>query len=141
MLKNINPLLTGELLHLLDELGHGDQLGLVDRNFPAYRYDMPVIDLRGADTRAAAEALLSVFPLDAFVDTPIERMEIDGSPDEVTAATTALAEIAAAQDPEAAGVESVERFDFYQRATAARGFIQTGETIPYSCYLLKKGVV
>ena len=96
MLKNVNPLLTGALLQSLDQMGHGDVLALVDRNFPAYRYMAPVIDLRGADTAAAATALLSVLPLDSFVDDPIRRMEIDGKPDEITAATRALADAAAA---------------------------------------------
>ncbi len=61
MLKNIDPLLSGSLLELLDRMGHGDVVALVDRNFPAYRYGAPVIDFRGVDTQRAAEALLSVF--------------------------------------------------------------------------------
>ena len=98
MLKGIDPLLTGSLLKILDEMGHGDVLGLVDRNFPAYRYGVPVIDLRGADTEAATRAILSVFPLDGFVDAPVRRMEIDGEPDTVTDATTALGRLAAELD-------------------------------------------
>ena len=90
MLKNIDPLLTGSLLSLLDRMGHGDLLGVVDRNFPAHRYGAPVIDFRGVDTGAAAQAILSVFPLDGFVDEAVHRMEIDGSPDEITVATERL---------------------------------------------------
>lgn len=140
MLKNIDPLLTGALLRILDEMGHGDVLGLVDRNFPAYRYRVPVVDLRGADTASAARALLSVFPLDGYVDDPIRRMQIDGRPDEVTDATTALGEAARAAGTDAE-IASVERFDFYTEAEGAMAMVQTGETIPYSCYLLRKGVV
>ncbi len=141
MLKGIDPLLTGSLLKILDEMGHGDVLGLVDRNFPAYRYGVPVIDLRGADTEAAARAILSVFPLDGFVDAPVRRMEIDGEPDTVTDATTALGRVAAELDGSEAAIQSVERFDFYEQAKGATAFVHTGETIPYSCYLLQKGVV
>ena len=90
MLKNIDPLLTGSLLSHLDRMGHGDLLGLVDRNFPAHRYGAPVIDFRGVDTGAASAALLSVFPLDGFVDEAVHRMEIDDAPDEITAATERL---------------------------------------------------
>ncbi|WP_298747021.1 RbsD/FucU family protein [uncultured Serinicoccus sp.] len=141
MLKNTDPLLTGSLLRLLDEMGHGDVIGLVDRNFPAYRYSVPVIDLRGADTAAAARALLSVLPLDGFVDAPVRRMEIDGEPERITDATTALVDAAAGAGEGEIRVEPVARFDFYDLAERATAFVQTGETIPYSCYLLRKGVV
>src|SRR3712207_1315870 len=109
VLRNVHPMLTGELLYLLDRMGHGDLLGLVDRNFPAYRYGAPVIDFRGVDTAAAAEALLSVYPLDGFVDEAVHRMEIDGSPDEVTAATQALQAAADAAEGRRVAIGSVER--------------------------------
>ena len=141
MLKNIHPLLTGSLLSLLDRVGHGDLLALVDRNFPAHRYGAPVIDLRGVDTGAAAEALLSVFPLDSFVDEAVHRMEIDGAPDEITAATERLQEAADAAEGRSVRIASTERFAFYDLARPTSVFVQTGETIPYSCYLLRKGVV
>jgi L-fucose mutarotase len=141
VLKNVHPLLTGSLLSLLDRMGHGDLLGLVDRNFPAYRYGAPVIDFRGVDTGAAAEALLSVFPLDGFVDEAVHRMEIDGAPDEITAATERLQEAADAAEGRAVRIASVERFAFYEMARPVSVFVQTGETVPYSCYLLRKGVV
>jgi L-fucose mutarotase len=141
VLRNVDPLLTGRLLQLLDEMGHGDVLGLVDRNFPAYRYKLPVIDLKGADTAAAGRALLSVFPLDGFVEEPILRMEIDGAPDEINPATSRLQELADAAEGRAVAMGSVERFAFYELAAQTYAFVQTGELIPYSCYLLRKGVV
>ena len=141
MLKNVHPLLTGSLLSLLDRMGHGDVLGLVDRNFPAYRYGAPVIDFRGVDTAVAAEALLSVFPVDSFVEEAVHRMEIDGSPDEITAATEALQKAADSAEGRSVRIASVERFAFYEQARPVSAFVQTGETIPYSCYLLRKGVV
>jgi L-fucose mutarotase len=141
VLKNIDPLLTGSLLSLLDRMGHGDLLGLVDRNFPAHRYGAPVIDFRGVDTGAAAEALLSVFPLDGFVDEAVHRMEIDGAPDEISAATERLQKAADEAEGRPVRIASVERFAFYETAKPVRFFVQTGETVPYSCYLLRKGVV
>lgn len=141
MLKNVHPLLTGELLSLLDRMGHGDVLALVDRNFPAYRYSAPVIDCRGASTEQAAEALLSVFPLDGFVEECVHRMEVDGAPHEVTEATAALQRVADAAEGGPVTIGSVERFAFYDAAKEAYAFVQTGETVPYSCYLLRKGVV
>ncbi|GAB3754348.1 RbsD/FucU family protein [Microlunatus parietis] len=141
MLKNIDPLLTGRLLKHLDQLGHGDVFGLVDRNFPAYRYDRPVIDLRAATTETAAAALLSVFPLDSYVDHPIRRMEIDDQPDVINEAAAALQRAADAAEGTTVSIQGVERFEFYRQAAEARFLVQTGETIPYACYLLKKGVV
>jgi L-fucose mutarotase len=141
VLKNVHPVLTGSLLSLLDRMGHGDVLGLVDRNFPAYRYGAPVIDFRGVDTAVAAEALLSVFPVDSFVEEAVHRMEIDGSPDEITAATEALQKAADSAEGRSVRIASVERFAFYEQARPVSAFVQTGETIPYSCYLLRKGVV
>jgi L-fucose mutarotase len=141
VLKNVHPLLTGQLLSLLDRMGHGDVLGLVDRNFPAYRYGAPVIDFRGVDTAVAAEALLSVFPLDSFVEDAVHRMEIDGAPDEISAATQRLQKAADAAEGRPVRIASVERFAFYEMARSASAFVHTGETIPYSCFLLRKGVV
>jgi L-fucose mutarotase len=141
VLKNIDPLLTGSLLSHLDRMGHGDLLGLVDRNFPAHRYGAPVIDFRGVDTGAASAALLSVFPLDGFVDEAVHRMEIDGAPDEITAATERLQKAADAAEGRPVRIASVERFAFYEAAKPVTVFVQTGETVPYSCYLLRKGVV
>lgn len=141
MLKSIDPLLTGECLRVLDELGHGDELALVDRNFPAYRYGKPVIDLRGSDTAAAATAVLSVFPIDSFVPEPLRRMEINDEPDTITEATAALQRIADTEHGSPVTIGSLERYAFYDAAREALAFIQTGETIGYSCYLLRKGVV
>ena len=141
MLKNVHPLLSGALLHLLDDLGHGDVVGLVDRNFPAHRYGVPVVELRGVDTATAAQALLSVLPLDGFVDTGVHRMEVDGHPEKLTSATQALADTASAAEGRPVEVASVERFAFYEAAHGAAFFVHTGETVPYSCYLLRKGVV
>jgi L-fucose mutarotase len=141
VLKNVHPLLSGPLLSLLDRMGHGDLLGLVDRNFPAHRYGAPVIDFRGVDTGQAADALLSVFPLDGFVDEAVHRMEIDGSPDEITVATERLQQAADAAEGRPVRIASVERFAFYDMAKPVFAFVHTGETVPYSCYLLRKGVV
>lgn len=141
MLKNIHPLLTGPLLSLLDCMGHGDLLGVVDRNFPAHRYGAPVIDFRGADTEAAAQAILSVFPLDGFVEEAVHRMEIDDSPEEITVATERLQAAADAAEGRHVAIASVERFAFYELARPVFAFVHTGETVPYSCYLLRKGVV
>ncbi len=82
MLKSIDPLLNAELLHVLRAMGHGDDLALVDCNFPATSVagNRPLIRLDGVDIPRAGKAILSVFPLDSFVEQPARRMEMVGRP-------------------------------------------------------------
>ena len=80
MLKGLDPLLPPDLLHALAAMGHGDELALVDRNYPATSTSQRLVRLDGADTAAAARAILSLLPLDTFVDEPLLRMEVVGSP-------------------------------------------------------------
>ena len=80
MLKGIDPVLNGALLKILDEMGHGDVLVLADRNYPSYAGGAPVIDLGEIDTTRAARAILSVFPLDTFLERPLGRMEASNDP-------------------------------------------------------------
>lgn len=141
MLKGINPILTGELLLLLDRLGHGEQLALVDRNFPAYQYGKPVVELKALNTKEAAEVLLSVFPLDPYVEKPIRRMAFEDDPQAISEATKGLQEVADANTDFEVKQEAIERFAFYDAAQEAALFVMTGETIGYSDYLLRKGVV
>ena len=83
MLIKIDPILSPEVLHTLRAMGHGDKLILCDSNFPAYSMNSRVHRIDGVNAARAAEAILSVFPLDSFVDSPIQRMEIDGNPDQL----------------------------------------------------------
>ena len=82
MLINIDPILSPELLHALRSMGHGDKLVLADANFPSASLAKKLIRLDGVNIPNAAKAILSVLPLDSFVDYPVERMEIDDNPDE-----------------------------------------------------------
>ncbi len=88
MLKNLNPLLTPELLHGLRAMGHGDELVLADCNFPSESIATQttygnLIRLDGNDISEAGNAIMSVFPLDSFVDYPVHYIEVVGKPDEV----------------------------------------------------------
>ena len=83
MLINIDPIIGPEVLHTLRAMGHGDKLILCDSNFPAYSMNSLVHRLDGVDAARAAKAILSIFPLDSFVEFPILRMQIDNKPDEL----------------------------------------------------------
>ena len=141
MLKGIDPLLSGALLKLLDELGHGDRLVVADRNFPAFTQGLPVVRVDVESTTRVLDAILSVFPLDTFVDRPIERMAPQGDPGTVNDAQTAVLETARRHDGRALEFGVLERFAFYERARTAHAIVQTLETAPYCDFILTKGVV
>lgn len=145
MLKNINPLLNADVLRALRAMGHGDDLIIADTNFPAnsvarqttlgevLRIDRPAAEV--------AEAVLSVYPLDSFVDDAAARMEIVGSPDELPAVQTEVQKVINEAEGKAWPMISIERYAFYERAKKAYCVIQTGERRFYGCFAFRKGVV
>jgi L-fucose mutarotase len=141
MLKGIDPLLSGDLLKILDDMGHGDILMLVDRNYPAAASGKPVIRLGEASILRAAEAILSVFPLDGFVDRPIERMEVDDDPSKTTSTQDALLALSRRSEGRELEYAIVPRLDFYERAREAFAVVHTLDAQPYGCFLLHKGVI
>jgi len=141
MLIGIDPVLSGELLKILDEMGHGDQLLLVDRNYPAAASGKPVVRLGEVSITRAATAILSVFPLDVFVERPLARMEVDNDPAIVTDAQTALLAIANSALSSPIEFDIVPRLDFYERAKKAYAVVHTLDAKPYGCFILQKGVV
>lgn len=141
MLKGIDPLLSGELLKILDEMGHGDTLLLVDRNYPAASSGRPVVRLGEVTTVRAAQAILSVMPLDSFTPYPLERMEVNDDPQQTTSTQDAV--LAVAREAHGAALEFavVPRLSFYDRARSAFVVIHTLDASPYGCFILHKGVV
>ena len=141
MLKGLDPLLGEDLLYVLAAMGHGDQVALVDRNFPAASASRRLVRLAGADMVTAARAILSVLPLDTFVERPVVRMEVVGSPDEIPQVQAEV--LALCQESEGRELEmgSLRREDFYAHAKQAFAVVATGEARPYGCVLLTKGVL
>jgi L-fucose mutarotase len=141
MLKGIDPLLSGELLCVLDDMGHGDQLALVDRNFPAYQPGRPVIRLGESGSMRALDAILSMMPLDSFVTYPIERMEVKDDPSIVLPTQQQVFDRAKRIEGWDFQMGVIPRMDFYQRAKSCFAVVHTLETEPYSCFILHKGVI
>lgn len=141
MLKGVDPLLSGDLLRILDDMGHGDQLALVDRNFPAMSSGRPVIRLGEVTILRAAEAILSVLPLDSFQPHPLERMEVEDDPTRTTAVQEGLLRLA--QETEGRPLEFgvIPRLDFYTRVREVTAVVHTLDSVPYGCFILHKGVV
>lgn len=146
MLKGIHPLLNADVLHALRAMGHGDDLIICDTNFPAdsvARQTRLGTLLRIDNTTAAevAEAVLSVYPLDTFVDDSAARMEIVGQPNEVPPVQAEVQKVVDAAEGKSWPMISVERYAFYERAKQAYAVIQTGERRFYGCFAFRKGVV
>lgn len=141
MLKGIDPLLSGDLLHILDDMGHGDVLMLVDRNYPAVASGRPVVRLGEVSVLRAARAILSVFPLDSFVEHPLERMEVDNDPTEMTSTQEVMLALASEYEGRQLEYGVVPRLDFYERAKSAFAVVHTLDTVPYGCFFLQKGVI
>ena len=141
MLKGIDPLLNADLLYVLAAMGHGDELALVDRNFPATSNAQRLVRLDGVDMATAAHAIFSILPLDSFVDEPVVRMEVVGAPDDVTELQSELLELAESAEERSLVMGALPRHAFYARAQSAFAVVATSEARPYSCFLLVKGVI
>ena len=146
MLKNIDPHLNAELLYALRAMGHGDELVICDTNFPADSVAQQTTHgelLRVANVSAAraVRAILSLMPLDSFVDQPALRMEVVGNPDEVLPVQKEVQAEVDAAEGKSLPMGSIERFAFYERARNAYCVVQTGERRFYGCFILCKGVI
>lgn len=141
MLINVNPLLSPELLFLFRSMGHGDRFVLSDANFPSYSQVEEVYRMDGLNIPQAAEAILSVFPLDSFIPHPVQRMEIDGKPDEVNDVHQDLIEVVKKVSGPNWSVGSIERQKFYNEAKKTKAIITTSDTRPYGCFMFTKGVL
>ena len=141
MLINVNPLISPEILQLIRSMGHGDKFVLSDANFPSYSHANKLFRMDGLNISQAAEALLSHFPLDSFIPHPVERMEIDGKPDEINEVHQDLIDTVKKVSGNNWKVGSVERQKFYVEAKKAMAVITTSDTRPYGCFMFTKGVL
>lgn len=140
VLKGINPLLTPPLLRALAEMGHGDEIAVVDRNFPAYSRGVEVINHDALDAPSAIAAILDVLPLDTYVERPLLCMQAELGID-ASAVHEEVRLLAEGAEGRNILLAQVERHDFYERCRGARAVVVTGENRPYGCFLLAKGVI
>ena len=143
MLKNINPILNADVLYALRAMGHGDDLVIADTNFPSDSVARETVlgeVLRIESSAAeAVRAVLSLYPLDTFVDDAVARMEVVGEPNKLLPVMEEVqAEVLAAGGSKMIGIE---RFAFYERSKKAYAVIQTGERRFYGCFAFRKGVI
>lgn len=146
MLIGLDPLLDPDLLAALARMGHGDEIALCDANFPADSVARETVlgrplRVTGAGNAEVLKAILSVLPLDPYVEATVRRMEVVGDPvslPPIQLEARALVE-AAPGGPWVMG--SLERHAFYAAAKQAFAVVATGETRSYGCFLIRKGVI
>jgi L-fucose mutarotase len=141
MLKNLSPLHTPELLHILASMGHGDDIVVVDAHFPAVSMAKNLIRLDGVSAPEALQACLQLIPLDTFVDDPALRMEMVHDPNEIPEVQQEFQKIIDQEEGKHIPLVKIERHAFYERARQSFAIIATGELRPYGCVIIKKGVI
>ncbi len=146
MLKGISPLINADVLYALRAMGHGDHLIVADTNFPSDSIARQttlgrLLRIDNASAAEVAAAILSLMPLDTFIDDAARRMEIVGAPQEVPPVQAEVQKAVDASQGKPCPMASVERFAFYEHAKAAYCVIQTGERRFYGCFSFTKGVI
>ncbi|WP_170405177.1 RbsD/FucU family protein [Ruegeria arenilitoris] len=141
MLRNIDPILSPELLHALRAMGHGDEIVIADANFPGSSIGPASIRADGSSASEMLKAVLSVMPLDTFVPDPALTMQVVGDPKAVPEAVADFQSIIDTTADSPARIQGLERFAFYDRAASAFAIVQTGERRLYGNIILKKGVI
>jgi len=146
MLKGIDNRLNADVLYVLRAMGHGDMLVISDTNFPADSIAQETVHgsllrMENLTAAQAMEAVLSVLPLDTFVDDFAGRMEIVGDPATVPPVQAEVQAAIDAAEGRPRPMVGIERFDFYDKAREAYAVIQTGERRLYGCFIFRKGVI
>lgn len=146
MLKGIDPLIHAELIHVLMLMGHGDELVICDINHPAQSIAKQttygtLINVSGCGIARAAEAILTLFPLDTFVEAPVRRMLVVDDPDRQVPVFAAVQAVIDHAHGSPVKMEALERFAFYEAAKKSFAIVRTSDPGPYGCFIFKKGVV
>lgn len=141
MLKNIPKIMSPELLKILMEMGHGDEIVLADGNFPAETIGQRVVRCDGHGVTELLDAVMQFLPLDAYTDKPVMLMEVVKGDPVVPTIWEDYKAVINKYEPENCKIEMIERFAFYERAKTAYAVVATGEEAIYANIILKKGVV
>ena len=146
MLKTINPLLNPEVLHAIAAMGHGDSLVICDANFPALSVAKKtslgtLLRIDGATVPEVTEAVLSLMPLDTFIEDAALCMAVVDAPEEKPEVQVEVQTIINAAETEQFTLTPVERFEFYERASQSFAVITCGERRFYGCFIFSKGVI
>lgn len=146
MLIGHDPRTTPELLYALARMGHGDEIVIADRNYPATWSAAgclvtDVIQYPGHDATTVADLITQLMPLDSFHTHSALRMEIDNEPDTMSDVHQSVWDVLTPRLPEGGILKSLERQAFYRRARDSFAVVQCSEDRPFGCFILRKGVI
>ena len=146
MLRNFDNRLNADVIQCIRAMGHGDDLVISDTNFPAdsvarHTVTGKLLRMDNLTAGEAIDAILSVMPLDSFVEMPALRMEIVGSASEIPPVQAEVQSVIDKWEGKSLPMGSIERFRFYEMARKSYAVIVTGEMRFYGCFILKKGVI
>lgn len=146
MLIGLDSRTTPDLLYTLARMGHGDEIVIADRNYPAAWSAAgclvkDVIHYPGQDAALVADLITRLMPLDNFHTHSVLRMEIDNEPRTMSEVHQAVWDVVTPRLPEGGILASLERQAFYRRAGASFAVVQCSEDRPFGCFILRKGVI
>jgi L-fucose mutarotase len=146
MLRFVDPIISAELLYVLMLMGHGDDIVVCDVNHPAVTIAKQttfgkLIDLSGSTIPQATKAILSLMPLDTFVEQPIMRMNVVGNPNGTVPIFATMQEVVDRCEGKHINIGAYDRFDFYAAAKRSFVIVRTSDPGPYGCFILRKGVI
>jgi L-fucose mutarotase len=141
MLKGISPVISPELIKILMEMGHGDELVIADGNFPAASIAQRLVRADGLGGTPLLDAILQVFPLDQYVEKPVALMAVVPGDPYTPVIWDEFRGVILKHEPSFKDFEYVERFAFYERAKKAYAVLASSEMALYANIILKKGVI
>ncbi len=141
MLKNIPAIISPELMKIMMEMGHGDEIVFADGNFPAATKAQRLVRCDGHGTSELLDAILRFFPLDTYVEAPVGVMEVVPGDNVVPTVWEEYKTIIQKHEGQERKIEHIERFEFYNRAEQAYAIVATSDSALYANLILKKGVV
>jgi L-fucose mutarotase len=146
MLRFVDPAISAELLYVLMLMGHGDDIVVCDVNHPAATIAKEttygkLLDLPGCDIPRATNAILSMMPLDTFVEQPVMRMQVVDNPAGVVPIFAKMQEAVDRCEKRKVNIGALERFEFYAAAKRSFAIVRTSDPGPYGCFILRKGVI
>ncbi|MBI5950345.1 MAG: L-fucose mutarotase [Chloroflexi bacterium] len=141
MLKGISPVISPDLIKVLMEMGHGDELVIADGNFPSAAYAQRLVRADGLGCPVLLDAILSLFPLDTYVEKPVALMIVVPGDPYKPVIWEEYRKIVQQHEPSFTEFDHVERFAFYERAKKAYAVLATSEMALYANIILKKGVI
>jgi L-fucose mutarotase len=146
MLRFVDPVLSAELLYVLMLMGHGDDIVICDVNHPAVTIAKEttygsLVNLSGCTIPQATKAILSMMPLDTFVEQPVMRMRVVDNPNGVVPIFQTMQETLDICEKRSVSIGAYDRFDFYAAAKKSFAIVRTSDPGPYGCFILRKGVI